>query len=356
MKIIIRITLLISVLLILSCKNDDNSNFDIEGQVENIFDNGIIAQIDILTSDAQIFYDVALDFQENNTIENFEKLQNSWKSLMLNWKPLESLTVGTVTLKSKIDVIDFWPIENQEIDDSIEQNEIVVDLTTVQKLGGRSKGLAAVEYLLFSKDFESYTTNEYAENYKLFLLGLSEDLVNEIQDYKSIWLDNEEIFKNSLENSVSGTQNEIVNSIIFKINELSTTKIGLPLGIETGVVDPSLTEAKYSEFSLDIIKKEIEQVENVFTGLYTDNAIENGLYAQLESLGRGDLVGELISDFETIYSVLDNIDLSLEEQLITNTTVLFELKDAMTELEILIKNDTASALNIIITFSDNDGD
>ena len=359
----LRIVLLVITLSIFSCKNDDNSsdssnlNFDVEQQIINVFDNGIIAQVDILALDAQSFSDSVTDFQENNTLTNFQNLQNHWKSLILNWKPLETLTVGSVFLTSKIDVIDYWPIDTEQINSSIEQTESEVDLTTVQKLGGTSKGLAAIEYVLFGKDFEQYSTGDYAENYRLFLLGLSKDLVNEIEDYKNIWLANEDEFKSSLSNSVTGTPNEIVNSVVFKIDELSTLKISLPLGIEAGgVVNPSLTEANYSEFSLAIIEKEIKQIENVFTGLYTENALENGLYQQLEFYGREDLIEELTTNFDTIDAIISNINISLEEQLLTDTSVLFELKDALTKLEILVKNDVASALSIIVTFSDNDGD
>lgn len=349
------------LVFIIACKDDEETNssedYNVEEQLENIFDTGIIAQIEILESSIIDFQNSIETFKADNTETNFLILQDQWKQLILDWKPLEVLTVGTFSLTSKINVIDYWPTSTTSIDASIQQNEEAVNLLTVQQLGGLAKGLAAIEYVLFGSDYETYVTAEFYENQILFLEALAEDLLDEVEDYESVWLANEEEFKTSLSNSISGTQNRLVNSMIYKIDELGSLKLADPLAQETTVKTELDSEAKYSEYSLQIIENEVEQIENIFTGLFTENSVENGLYSQLQYLDRQDIVDSLQENFETVYSILDSIDYSLEEAIVTNNiTELTALVDALENLEIEIRTNVVSALNVTLTFSDNDGD
>lgn len=357
-KQVIFIFVIISILI--ACNNDDSNqsnDFNISEQLENIFDNGIIGQSNDFIAEAIIFQSLVDDFNENRTQENLEALQNAWRTLKLSWEPLEVLTFGVdVTLTNKIINIDLWPIDTEVINNNISQDEVVVDLPLIRTLGAQSKGLVSIEYLLF-EDLEFFRTQEFSDNRMNYLMALALDIVNEAEDYKEVQLANEENFKSATSNSVSGTQNRLVNSMIFKLDEISTLEIGSSLGINTnGTINSLLTEDTYSQFSLENIEREIQQIETIFTGLYNENSTENGLYAQLIANDREDLVNELIVDFENIYSTIGSFSLSLEQQLDTDPTLAFNLIDAVTGLEITVKNDVASALNVVITFSDNDGD
>jgi len=356
-----RITFILIILGVMVGCNDDESNqsnnFDIEEHLENIFDNGIIAQSNVFIEEANSFQSLLNVFNTTKTQEDLNNLQSAWRTLKLAWEPLEVLTFGVdVTLTGKIVSLDSWPINTEEIIENIAQDETVVDLSLIRILRASSTGLVAMEYLLF-EELEFFTTEEFADNRMNYLIALSEDIIIEAQQYREIQLSNEESFKSATSNSTSGTQNQLINSMILKLDEISMEKIGSSLGLTAdGTIDSSLTESPYGEFSLDIIERDIQQIESIFTGLYNENSEENGLYAQLRASNRQDLVNELTEDFQNVYSVIDSFNLSLEEQLDTDSSVVLNLVDIITELEITVKNDVASTLNVVITFSDNDGD
>lgn len=345
--------------------SDDNSNnvtpvvpnFSVTEQLNNVFDNGIISQADNFIEAANTFQSLVLSFNTETTQIGLEELQNSWETLKLEWKPLEVLTFGVdFFVTGTITSIDFWPIETEVIDEIIEQNDSIVDLSLLLKSNSRVLGLAAIEYVLFENNLEAFTNQEFSANRVAFLLAQANYIVDEANDYKNVQLENEEGFKAATARSVTGTRNFLFNEVVFNLDEISNLKIGEALGVNTGMPNVDSTEAPYSEFSIDIIEREIQQAEAIFTGAFNKNATDDGFYKELKYLGREDLVEEVSSRFETVYTQLNGINNSLEQQIINDNSQVFNLRSAINELEIIVRVDVQSALDIILTFSDTDGD
>ena len=134
------------------------------------------------------------------------------------------------------------------------------------------------------------------------------------------------------------------------------TKIqGAILSNEEGTV-PLNSETPYSELSLEIIEVQIEFIERLFSGIFSESINTVSIYDQLNDLGRSDLVENLESQFGLVLSNLTIEENSLEYLIINNSQNLETIEDSIRTLSVLISNDVVSALDILITASDNDGD
>ena len=335
-----------------SSNTDENeSTFIIENNLEDIFDLGIRPQVQLLQNEAANFSLLVNAFNEDSTEENFNALRASWESLTLTWKPLEAITIGDFALTSRIVAIHFWPIAVESLQANIE-NFTESDFT----LSARARGLGALEYILFANEFEVFINNENAANSIAYLNVITDQLLLDINSYDQAWLDYETEFKSGTESSVTGTQNELINEVIFTFFDIIVTKIqGTILSNEEGA-SPLNSETPYSELSLDIIEVQISFIQRLFAGDFLEGIDTVSIYDQINELNRADLVENLDSQFDLVLSSLSVQENSLESLVVNNPEIIQTIEDNITALNVLISNDVVSVLDVLITVSDNDGD
>ena len=338
-------------MIIVACSSSDDNIFSIENNLEDIFDSGIRPQVQELQNEAANFDLLVTAFNETPNEENFNALRTSWQTLTLSWKSLEAITIGDFALISRVTAIHFWPIEVETLQQNI-QNYTETDFS----LDARARGLGALEYILFANDYNTFINNDNATNYIAYLNVITDQLRSDINSYDQAWLDFEEEFKTGVESSVTGTQSELINEVIVTFFDIIVTKIqGAILSNEEGTV-PLNSETPYSELSLEIIEVQIEFIERLFSGNFSESIGTVSIYDQLNDLGRSDLVENLDTQFELVLSNLLTEENSLEYLIINNSQNLETIEDSIRTLSVLISNDVVSALDILITASDNDGD
>lgn len=343
--------------IVIACNNDSDENteqeviFNIESQLEYIFDNGIEPQIELVKESAESFKLLIELYRESPTESNFEDLKDNWKELTLAWKPLEVITIGDFALTSKVVAMHFWPFDVELLTTNIESYT-----EESFELAATAKGLGALEYILFSKDYQTFVENESHTNASAYLSVLIDDVILVIDSYEKEWLDYEEEFKTSTETGVTGTQNQLLNEVVFTFFNIIVDKIqGTIISNSTGT-NPLNSETPYSELSLEIIKTQIEFVNELFSGNFNGQEVAVGVYDQLTNVNRGDLVESLQNQFEKTISNISLANASLENLVIEESEVLNQIEDDIIELHTLINNDVFSALGVVTTVGDNDGD
>lgn len=359
-KIIILFTVL-SCLLSCYGGGDDsipNQEIRIQNLLNNYYDDEIVFENTKLQEASVEFNNLVISFSSDKNPDNLFLVQNQWRVFIDLWKSLEVLTVGPRELTNQVSQIHQWPTDQVRINGFINSEEIINE-SFVLAQGTNTRGLAAAEYLIFGKELSTFVEGNFADRQTDYLLAISQSLIGIVDNYVSLWEAHEEDFKSELSNSISGSQNQIVNALIFKLEEIIKDKLQAPLSIDTGGdVNITLAEAYLSEDSKYIINREIRQIEKVFTGDYiltnqdTFNRPE-GLYDQLSDFERDDLVGMLENQFREIEINIRAIDVSLEEQLVTDSSKVFELVEAIENLSALVKADVANALSIVITNDTN---
>ena len=358
MKKIKQVGLLLITFIVTACSdNAPNNNenaintFNIESHLQDIFDIGIRPQVQLLQNEIANFDTLLANFNEVSNEENFNELRESWKTLILSWKPLEVITIGDFALTSKIVAIHFWPIQEETLKTNIE-NFTVNEFN----LNARARGLGALEYILFSNDYNAFINNDLTENSIAYLNVITDQLIIDIDSYDQEWLDYESDFKTGVQSSVTGTQNKLINEIIFTFFDIIVTKIQ---GVELSNNDNAFllnSEAPYSELSLEIIEAQIEFIQKIFSGTFTEGENTVSIYDQLNSLERADLIEALEAQFGLVLTNLSSQENSLEYLIKNNIDALTTLENNITALNVLISTDVVSVLDILVTVSDNDGD
>jgi|GEM_PF-3577649 len=352
------------VTLFINCKTEDDGKVKgsttdkstITLQLEALYNNEIAVVNNLFISEIETLQTVVNAFQKEITETNSIAIQSQWKKVISIWKRLELYAIGPVAKKSFKAQIHDWPANQIRINNFIETTTNINE-NFIAKQGVNVRGLSAVEVLVFGKTLESYTTGDLAPKQMDYLIAITNDLVTKSKNYVSEWQAYEADFKSNVAQSIQGSQNQLFNAIVFKVEELRKSKLGNPLGIISGN-DPNieLTEAFLSEYSLSIIKEEVKGIERLFTGNYQSNSNNLGFYDQLQKLGRDDLVKKIQSQFLVINQKTTAIQPNLERQLQNDVNKVLELFDEINKLVTLIKVDTSSTLNIIVSFNDNDGD
>ncbi|GAA3508136.1 hypothetical protein GCM10022393_18330 [Aquimarina addita] len=330
-------------------------------QLTNIYNNEISVLTKAFINETELLQQSAITFQQSTTSENLDATIALWKSSQSLWKQLELYDVGAIENTFISSEINFWPTNEIFINDNI-SGTATINEALITSLGASSKGISAIEYLLFSGDentqiLNSFTTSENAERRKQYLTGLTQNLSAKSKELNDHWENYEEDFTSSLENGISGTQNQMINAMITLIEEIIITKLGNPLGdTNGGIIEAERLEGYYSEFSKEIIEQHVISLERCYLGDFSQTPFRIGFDDFLILSGREILANQISDQFAVCKEELASISGSLEDEIIKNPDAVNDLKDTFRDLLVLVKVDMANILGSTITFNDNDGD
>ncbi|WP_025741420.1 imelysin family protein [Aquimarina pacifica] len=351
----------------IGCKEDDSDTApQIEStkelQLINMYDNEISVLVDDFVKQTEALQMSILTFQSSTTTTNLESAKTQWKNMQSVWKQLELYDLGTVAASFISFEINRWPTDPTRIEEEILGSDTINE-AYVASLGSSSKGIAGIEYLLFSEQqdiastLELFTTETNAQRRVEYLVSVSKNLTTKSYELDTLWSENREEFIVALENGISGSQNQVINAMIALTEEIIISKLGDPLGDSNdGILDASKFEGFSSEFSKEIIQQHLISLRRCFTGEFTDASNQIGFDDFLLLFNSSELVDKISMQFSICQDQLDNIQGSLEDTLISNPDNVILLKDSFRDLLVLLKVDMANILGAIITFNDNDGD
>ncbi|WP_215226817.1 imelysin family protein [Echinicola shivajiensis] len=308
--------------------------------------------------------DVFIDSpDEANLSELRERFVNAYKI----WQKVAFLDFGpafTYTLRANLNT---FPTDNFSIDNAISSGTIELDKISAQN----KKGFPAMDYLLYgigessSDIIEQYTTGENAENRKAYLKAISADILNKTDQVYNGWLPAEGNYRDTF---ISKDGTDVGSSIGQMVNSLTQyfevftrdAKIGIPLGKRSqGVQIPRNAEAYYSENSIDLAADNLTGIIGFYQGEYGANSGE-GLYDYLKSLKtqyNGQLLADaILSQLQTAKSKVSALPPPLTETVMSNPQPVEDAYDELQKSVVMLKVDMASALGVLISYQDNDGD
>ncbi|MEW7277465.1 imelysin family protein [Aquimarina sp. 2201CG1-2-11] len=352
--------------LSMSCDKDSDTTtieaeFDSKEHLTNVYVNGILPLNNQLTNQAQLLSASVNLFSTETTEGNLELVQKEWREFQEIWKQLELYDLGAIANSFISFEINRWPTDIIRIEQNIRGTEDLIE-EFIASIGSSSKGISAIEYLIFSLDSNTevltkFTTDENAAGRKKYLLALSENLYTKSLTLKNLWETNEENFINALENGISGSQNQLVNAMVALIEEIMKSKLGAPLGdTNGGTVDPKQLEAYYGAFSKEIIQQHLKTLQNCFTGDFGQAGTQVGFDDLLIFRDHKNVADKIVMQFSVCQDKLDAISGKLRDDIVTKEEEVMALKNSFRDLLVLLKVDMASILGTTITFNDSDGD
>ncbi|SMO46777.1 imelysin family protein [Gracilimonas mengyeensis] len=344
--------LLIALLILSGCGNQ----FDRTRILDNAADNLIIPAYEDFKDKSDSLHIALMAFTENPTEGMLQTAQERWKASIKSWKRAELYNFGPVESMVLVTSIDRWPTSEAGIETVIEEYDDSDDYLV--RVGSNRRGLPAIEYLLFHSQPEEIITEFEDANRKAYLLQLSASVAENSALILDEW-QNE--YKHRFIEKTGNRPNSgitlLANEMGYLLEMIRMDKLEIPFGKQTmGALRLHMLESEYAGISKQLIRENLESARHTFNG-----GEGTGFDDYLDGLNiRGDdgmMLSEAINqEYANALAIIDNMDGSLAEVMQNDKEAVEQLIESVQQLYIYTEVDMISQLNILDTFSDNDGD
>ncbi|MES2396528.1 MAG: imelysin family protein [Bacteroidota bacterium] len=343
------------------------NSFDKSGMLANISDNLIIPSYEKLKISIDSMQLLTNQFVANPTAVSLIDLQTKFLQAYTNYQDCSTFEFGPGENEMVRANFNIFPCDTGQINTNISTG--VYNLATAENID--AKGLSALDFLLFrfnqntAQILANYISDVNATNAKSYLASLMNELKSKSDAVNTAWAVNGgnygSTFKSNTGSDVGGSIGMLVNQLNYDFELLKNAKIGIPLGKKTfGTPIPEKVEAYYSTQSLVLVTEHLKSIENIYLGRNSQNADGLGLDDYLahakaqHSLG---LLNDVIKDqFTLAKTKLAAIPGALSQAVVSNAAIVDAAYAELQKLVVLLKVDVPSALGILITYQDNDGD
>lgn len=362
------LTLLALCVVVASCDKESSTpaGFDRGPMLENLGVNIIVPAYDTLAQRAARLEDAALLFTGERNEENLEKLRDAWLSAYIAYQHCGYFNFGPADNLVFNPAVNSFPISKITIDDNISSGSY--DLSAVSS--NTAKGFAALDYVLYGLNpdpvyvVEQFDSDDEASSRRQYLLDLVEDLRSRCDAVFERW---SPAGDNYLGTFVSLTGNDVGSATGMLLNgaiqyferDVRDGKIGIPLGIRSlNVPIPGNCEALYAQHSIILATESTKALQKLYLGKGISEGIGFDDYlTSLNARRNGDPLADVIADqIDLAITRTAAIPEPYSETVEQNPGPATAAYQELQKLVVLLKADMMSALGILITYQDNDGD
>lgn len=350
-----------------SCEFNTVGEYDRSTMLANLADNYIIPAYNNYQASTTELDNKATAFKNALTIATLTELRTAWKLTCISWQGVSFIDFGPaadISLKSQTNI---YPIDTALVNSNIASGSYDLQIPS----NFDAKGLQALDYLLYGsgnndQDVVDYFINtSEAQNY---LAAITSELKANAETVLNNWNNTySQSFKNnSADNSQGSSVSILVNALSQHYESyIRKGKVGLPSGVFNGFSQqpmPGHVEALYSGYSIEYATAVMEAFRKFVKGnSYNDNTEGQGLDDYINFVSAKDASGNALettinSQITTIITALNSHTNPLSDEVVNNSSQVMTTYQEMQKLVPLIKVDLTSALGVLITYQDNDGD
>lgn len=366
---------ILALLLIAGCSKDDKKDnntsdpveeYDREVMLTNYADAYILPAYSAYTSGIDSLKAAAINFNSTLNVTSLNQLRIKWENALLLWQDVGFLEFGpaqNISLRSQTNV---YPIDTVLVTNNIAAGSYNLQLAS----NFDAKGLQAVEYLINGtgnndNDIVTYFSN--TTNASTYLIDVITDLETNANYVNNEWVSTyrSNFIANSASNAQGSSVSDIVNAISLHYETfIRKGKIGLPAGVFNGFSQlpmPEHVEAYHYEQSLPFVYRSLVSLQKFIKGEHYASSVNGeGLEDYLNFVraqSGGQPISTLINNqFINISGELANINDPLSNEVVNNNQGVRDVYQQMQQMVPFIKVETANALDVMITYQDNDGD
>jgi predicted lipoprotein len=333
----------------------------------NLGNNIILPAITSLNVSVNSLDSAVVDFNAGPSGTKLSAVQSLFKAAYVNWESVSEYdgfgpaTTSQPTLAN----LNLFPTNATTIESNVSTGNNNINAFA----NASAKGFPALDYLLFgtgANTLTDYTTDALAANRKAYLTAVSADIKAEVNTYYKGWSPSGgnyiATFLNGTGNSISSSLGLLINSMDADFENLKNYRLGLPLGKQAGQTLPLMpkeVEAYYSGISVQLALAQLKAVQNVYLGVGTQGAgpgLKDYVIAKNATYNGGSLNDAITSNFASAVSGLSVIPDPLSATIQSNAGPATAVYTTTQLLVVLLKTDMPSALGVLITYGDNDGD
>lgn len=262
--------------------------------------------------------------------------------------------------------LDQAPTDTAKLDTELaSQKELTVEY--VGNLGANKRGLHAIEYLLFPADSDvdaALVADDTAgERRRQFLSAAADVVAAKAAELLAAWQPEHGDYSgrfsepggpDSASTTVQAGLDTLLNETVVLCEVMANVKLGKPLGVMTGKVDPSAQESERSQLSLSDLRSNLRGVRNIYLGS-RDGTPGNSLSALVhgKSPSTDAHARTALADAEAALAAIPEPLTSALEDSPESVNVAYEATKA---LKRVLATEVLGTLGASLKFSDNDGD
>lgn len=361
----------LSVFLIASgCKKKESQSekpqFDRVGMLTNIGNNIVIPNYQAFHIQADKLDSAIADFNAAPDLTKLTNLQAIFKNAYRSWQSCTVFELGPAADAFLNLNLNTFPTSVTDINSNIASG--TYDLNAASNYD--AKGFPGIDYLLFGSAADNnailalYTTDGNATNRKNYLAALSAEIKTNASNVYNAWIPTGGNYINTF---IQASGTDIGSSVGFLVNQLSSSeellknyKIGIPNGEQSaGTPYPSKVEALYSGISVELAVLQLQSLQNLFLGK-SNQADGSGFDDYVNYTGASfngtPLATAINNQFNTAIAKVQAIPNPLSDSVTNNNATVHAAYLELQKLLVLLKSDMPSALGVLITYNDNDGD
>lgn len=356
--------------MVIGCKNDDSGEvtpgFDRSEMLEGLADQVIIPAYSSLNNSSASMNSAVQSFVSDPNQTTLTAARQAFQEAWHTWQRAAFWDFGPAFNVVLMSSVNTFPTSTSDI-----ENHIANGTTNFNTSSGQDeKGFPAIDYLLYGAESDDalvalYTADANAQNRKNYLLAVAEDIADRTKQVFDQW---DAADGNYRATFIAQDGTDVGSSVGLMVNELNKyfeqatrdKKIGIPLGKRSqGIPIPGNVEAYYSGISISLAQENLEAIRDFYMGTGASEEVP-GFYdylAAIKAQYNGELLADAIKDqFEVAIKEVREIPSPYSETVETNPAPANEAYLELQKMVILLKADMPSALGVLITYQDNDGD
>ncbi|CAG5076282.1 imelysin family protein [Parvicella tangerina] len=367
-------SVLISFLLLIlgslvSCIKEPEDNvyaddFDREAMLKNIASEYIIPGYNSYVTEVDSLEGALLRFNSSPTLATVQELRDQYIVTLKSWQTVSFLDFGPANVVALVAQTNTYPVDTTLIQTNITQGGYSLAAGNQYV----AKGWQSLDYLLF-KESDLQGCLDYLNsdpNIVVYIADVIDDIqlntryvINSWSTYKTEFIDN------NLSNATGSSVSELMNAVIQSY-EIYTRKgkIGLPAGVFNGFSQqpmPANAEGYFMEDKLDLARQNVSYLKRFLNGMNYEGTtdglglLDYGDY--VEATIDGDRLSQVInSQLDVIMNISETNGLSWAEMVVQDPVTSQAIYTEYQKLIPYLKVDLTSALGVIVTYQDNDGD
>lgn len=306
-------------------------------------------------------------FCDAPTAETLAAAQETWRAARAPWKHAEAFRFGPAEDLRLGSALDFWPARPDTVETAITAAPAPVTAEHIAALGTSSKGLPALEYLLFDPAgalVKLGGTDEVAQHRCSYARALGQAIGKDATALHQAWSPEGGAFVDEVARAGTGSKlfvtgqdgvAQVVNLIIGLLQQISEKKLGGPLGVSTGTPpDSTAVESRFSDNSTEDLLGNLRGIEELYLGQHGEHS-GKGLSSlvRAHSPAIDDAVRKALEDAKAKAAAIPG---PLRLAIVNDPAEVQAALDSAKVVRRLFTADVASVLGVTVTLSDSDGD
>jgi predicted lipoprotein len=363
----IKIVVLFFVILLAAACNEDEKknnllkNFDRSSLLTNYANNLIEPAYNQALKSVIMLEDGLVLLKSEPTVANLNNAQVLWKQLAMHWQHANGFNFGPAAeegiQKSLLEEIGTFPINK-----TLTENYIAANDTLFNNFDRNTRGLFAIEYILFCESIDLQQVIEMLKNANRFnyLLACTHQVKTRIEKVQSQWLSYKPNFISNNGTDIGSSTSYFYNEFLKSFEALKNFKFGIPLGKRPGQTSalPNNVEAFYSGYSSELAKEHWKSIQAIWYGNGLNNEQGVGFKDYLEQVeGGSDLIVLTEQQMINVNLAMNNLpNKKLSEAISSDFALVDQVHTELQKMTRFFKSDLSSLIGVAITYSSGDGD